>query len=499
MAHDAPRARGERVSTHYERGDWEAVIGLEAHVQLKTASKLFCGCSAAFGAEPNEHTCPVCLGMPGVLPVANRRAVEFAIRAALATGSTINRASRWARKNYFYPDLPKAYQISQYDEPFCAGGRIDVEMEDGSTRVVRLTRIHMEEDAGKSVHDATRSSKVDLNRAGVPLLEVVSEPDLRSATEAATYLRKLRSIVRYIEVSDGNMNEGSLRCDANVSLRKRGTERFGTRTETKNVNSFRALERAIAYEIERQAEILNNGGAIVQETRLWDQDRGITRSMRSKEEAHDYRYFPDPDLLALEVDEAWIERVCTELPELPDARRRRFETEYEVPAYDAAVLTASKELSEYYEAAVRAHHNPKAISNWVMSDIIRIANERAVESEPDFASVPVSASDLAALVALVDDGTISGKIAKSVFQKMTATGEPPRTIVEREGLLQVTDEHAIAAVVERVIAANADKVAEYRAGKDKLFGFFVGQVMKESGGKANPQAVNVLLRDRLER
>jgi len=363
--------------------------------------------------------------------------------------------------------------------------------------VVRLTRIHMEEDAGKNVHDTARASKVDLNRAGVPLLEVVSEPELRSAAEAGAYLRKVRAIVRYLDVSDGNMNEGSLRCDANVSLRKRGSAELGTRTEIKNLNSFRALERAIAYEIERQAEVLNGGGRIVQETRLWDADRGVTRSMRTKEEAHDYRYFPEPDLLRLELDEAWIERVRRALPELPDARRQRFVSDYELPAYDAGVLTASKELSDYYEAAVRVHRNPKSISNWVMSDIIRVASERATDSEPDFSSVPVAAEHLARLVALIDDGTISGKIAKTVFQKMLECGEAPRSIVEREGLLQVTDEAAIAMVVERVIAANAEKVAEYRAGKDKLFGFFVGQVMKESQGKANPQAVNKLLRERL--
>jgi aspartyl-tRNA(Asn)/glutamyl-tRNA(Gln) amidotransferase subunit B len=485
--------------SEYERGGWEAVIGLETHVQLKTESKLFCGCSAAFGAGPNEHTCPVCLGMPGVLPVVNRRAVEFAIRAALATGCEINPRSRFARKNYFYPDLPKAYQISQYDEPFCRNGRITVDLEDGTQRVVRLTRIHMEEDAGKNVHDPSgRISKVDLNRAGVPLLEVVSEPDLRSAAEAGAYLRKLRAIVRYLDISDGNMNEGSLRCDANVSLRKRGGDQLGTRTETKNLNSFRALERAIVFEIERQAGVLNAGGAITQETRLWDADRGVTRSMRSKEEAHDYRYFPDPDLLPLEVDRAWITKARETQPELPDARRQRFVTEYELPAYDAAVLTASKELSQYYEAAVRTHRNPKAISNWVMTDVIRLADDQAGE-EADFSRLPVSPENVGRLVALIDDGTISGKIAKSVFQKMAAGGEDPRAIVEREGLLQVTDEAAIAAIVDRVVADNPDKVAQYRAGKEKLFGFLVGQVMKESAGKANPQAVNKLLRERIAR
>ena len=486
------------ATSHYERGGYEAVIGLEVHVQLATRSKLFCGCSAAFGAGPNEHTCPVCLGMPGVLPVVNRSAVEFAIRAALATECEIAPQSRWARKNYFYPDLPKAYQISQYDAPYCRGGRVAVDLPDGSRRTIRLTRIHMEEDAGKSIHDpGGRFSKVDLNRAGVPLLEIVSEPDLRSLEEAGAYLRKIRAIVRYLGISDGNMNEGSLRCDANVSLRKRGSETLGTRTETKNVNSFRALERAIAFEIERQAEVLSAGGSIVQETRLWDADRGVTRSMRGKEEAHDYRYFPEPDLLPLAIDAAWIEKVRSAMPELPDARRERFESDYELPAYDAAVLTASKELADFYEAAVGAHRNPKAISNWVMGDVIRIANERATDSEPEFTDLPVRPEDLGRLVALIDDGTISGKIAKTVFPKMIESGEAPQRIVEREGLVQVTDESEIATLVDRVVAAHAEKAAEYRAGKEKLFGFFVGQVMKESGGKANPKSVNELLRQKL--
>ena len=485
------------AKSEYERGDWEAVIGLEVHVQLKTATKLFCGCSAAFGAGPNEHTCPVCLGMPGVLPVLNARAVDFAIRAALATGCRINPTSRWARKNYFYPDLPKAYQISQYEEPYCEHGSITIGV-DGETRTVRLTRIHMEEDAGKNVHDAHADfSHVDLNRAGVPLLEVVSEPDIRTAGEASAYLKKLRSIVRYLDICDGNMNEGSMRCDANVSLRKRGTETWGIRTETKNLNSFRAVEKAINYEMERQARVLNEGGSINQETRLWDPDRAVTRTMRSKEEAHDYRYFPEPDLLPLEIDAESIARVESELPELPDQRRERFVAEHGLPEYDAEVLTASKELSEYFEAAVAAHNNPKSISNWVMGDVIRIANERAVESEPDFSDLPVRPDNLAGMVALIDDGTISGKIAKTVFEKMVETGDEAAVIVEREGLVQVTDEGAISAMIDEILAANPDKVEEFRGGKDKLLGFFVGQVMKASGGKANPQAVNKLLRDKL--
>jgi aspartyl-tRNA(Asn)/glutamyl-tRNA(Gln) amidotransferase subunit B len=483
--------------SYYEEGDFEAVIGLEVHCQLATRTKLFCPCSASFGAGPNEHTCPVCLGMPGVLPVLNRRAVEYAIRAALATESRINQTSRWARKNYFYPDMPKAYQITQYEQPYCEHGRVVFDV-DGKQHTVRLTRIHMEEDAGKSVHDLSpRWSMVDLNRASVPLLEIVSEPDVRSGAEASAYLRKLRSIVRYLGISDGNMNEGSMRCDANVSLRKRGTEKYGTRTETKNLNSFRSVERAIAYEIERQAELLLDGGTVVQETRLWDADRAETRSMRGKEDAHDYRYFPEPDLMPLIIDDAWIERVRSEMPELPDARRARFVSAYGLPDYDAGVLTASRELADWFEEAVRTHPNAKAIANWVMSDVIRIANESAVEGEADFSSLPIKPAQLAGLVALIDDGTISGKIAKQVFPKLVGTSDDARTIVDREGLVQVTDEGAIVEVIDRVIAANPDKVAEYRGGKDKLFGFFVGQVMKESQGKANPASVNRILKEKL--
>ncbi len=484
--------------SEYEKGGWEAVIGLEVHVQLKTKTKLFCGCSAEFGAAPNANTCPVCLAMPGVLPVLNRQAVEYAIAAALATNCKINEHSRWARKNYFYPDLPKAYQISQYEQPYSEHGSLIIHPEGGEERHVRLTRIHMEEDAGKNIHDGRAEvSRVDLNRSGVPLLEVVSEPDIRLAVEASAYLRKLRSIVQYLDICDGNMNEGSMRCDANVSLRKRGSDTLGTRTETKNMNSFRSIERAINYEIERQAEVLNAGGRIVQETRLWDAECGVTRSMRSKEEAHDYRYFPDPDLPPLTIDEQWIESVREQLPELPDARRNRFVEQYGLPVYDAEVLTASRDLADYYETAVDVHANPKALSNWVMGDIIRVANERAVAAEPDFTDIPVRPEHLGALVALIDDGTISGKIAKTVFEKMLETGEQPREIVEREGLLQESDESKIGELINTLLAANPDKVAEYRGGKDKLLGFFVGQVMKETGGKANPQVVNKLLKDKL--
>ncbi len=480
-------------------GKWETVIGLEVHVQMSTASKLFCACPASFGAAPNRHTCPVCLGMPGVLPVLNERALEYAVRAALATGCTINRKSRWARKNYFYPDLPKAYQISQYDEPYAENGEISIEIEGSEEpRRIRLERIHMEEDAGKNIHDARAgSSHVDLNRAGVPLLEVVSRPDLRSPAEAGAYLRKLRAIVRYLDICDGNMNEGSMRCDANVSIRLAGSEEYGTRTETKNMNSFRAVERAIAHEAERQTGLLEDGERIVQETRLWDAARGLTRSMRSKEEAHDYRYFPDPDLLPLVITEELVERVRATMPELPDQRRERFTADYRLPAYDAGVLTSSKELAGYYEAAVGAHGNAKAISNWVMGDVMRVANETAGEGEPDYAEIPVSPENLASLVRLIDEGTISGKIAKQVFEQMADGDEDPAHIVEREGLVQESDEGKLGEVIDRVLTDNPGQVEQFRAGKTKVLGYLVGQVMKETGGKANPGVVNRILSEKL--
>lgn len=490
------------AQSEYERGDWEMVIGLEVHVQMATASKLFCGCSAAFGAGPNEHTCPVCQGMPGVLPVLNEHAVQFAVAMALATNCQVNEVSRWARKNYFYPDLPKAYQITQYEQPYCEHGHVDIDVEvaDGKSerRRIRLTRIHMEEDAGKSVHDAHASySFVDLNRAGVPLMEIVSEPDVRNGAEAAAYMRKIRSIVRYLGISDGNMNEGSMRCDANLSLRKRGTEDLGTRTETKNLNSFRSIERAIAFERERQAEILNSGGHIVQETRLWDADRGVGRSMRSKEEAHDYRYFPDPDLLPLVVSNELLESIRASMPELPDAKRSRFVEELGLPEYDAEVLTASKELAAFFEEALTTCSNAKAVSNWVMGEVIRIANERADGAEPEFTDLPLTPARLGSLVALIEDGTISGNIAKKVFATMVESGEEPALIVEREGLAQVSDSGAIEGMIDEVLAASPDKVAEYCGGKEKLFGFFVGQVMKASKGQANPGAVNEMLKKKL--
>jgi aspartyl-tRNA(Asn)/glutamyl-tRNA(Gln) amidotransferase subunit B len=477
---------------------FEPVIGLEVHAQLLTRSKLFCDCSAEFGAPPNAHTCPVCMALPGVLPVLNRRAVGFAIRAGLATGSTIAPISRFARKNYFYPDLPKAYQISMYDAPICVGGAVRFTI-DGAERRVALVRIHLEEDAGKNIHDAHADvSLVDLNRAGVPLLEIVSEPELRSPAEAALYLRALREILQYLEVCDGNMEEGSLRCDANISIRPAGSNRLGTRAEVKNMNSFRAVERALEHEIARQIEVVSGGGTVVQETRLWDADREVTRSMRSKEFAHDYRYFPEPDLPLLAVSPDWVEEVRRSLPELPADRRTRFEREIGLPAYDAEVLTARRDVADYFEAALARLGNAKAISNWVMESVLRIVREKKLDERLRITDWPVTPENLAELVELIENATISGKIAKTVFEEMVATGKPPRAIVADRGLVQVTDVGAIGAAVDRVLAAHADKVAEYRAGKDKLFGFFVGQVMKATEGKGNPKQVNEILRARLQ-
>lgn len=478
--------------------DYEAIIGLEVHAELLTASKMFCGCSAKFGAPPNQNTCPVCLGLPGALPVLNRRAVEFAIRAGLATNCRIELFSRWARKNYFYPDLPKGYQISQYELPICVGGWLTLDTEEGEKRI-RLARIHMEEDTGKNIHDAqVDASLVDFNRSGVPLLEIVSEPDMRTPQEASAYLRKLRQILQYLEICDGNMEEGSFRCDANVSVRPRGSEALGTKVEIKNMNSFRHVERAIEFEIGRQVRALREGEPLVQETRLWDPEREVTRSMRTKEYAHDYRYFPEPDLPPVRLNREWIEAIRQSLPELPDARRSRFVQQYGLPAYDAEVLTSRRDLADYFEAVVASGASPKAASNWVMGDILRVVRERELDRHLRIDQWPVAPNFLAQLIQLIESGTISGKIGKTVFARMLETNRAPEEIVRTEGLVQITDEGALLSEIQQVLAENPDKVAQYRSGKEKLFGFFVGQVMKRTAGKANPQKVNELLRSLLE-
>lgn len=473
--------------------EFEAVIGLEVHAQLKTKTKIFCSCSTSFGAPPNSHTCPFCLGMPGVLPVLNKKVVEFTTRMALATSCDINRQSRFARKNYFYPDLPKGYQISQYELPIAHHGHIDIET-DGSIKRIGITRIHMEEDAGKLTHDQRRSfSKVDFNRTGVPLIEIVSEPDIRSPEEAGAYLRKLRSIVRYLDICDGNMEEGSFRCDANVSIRPKGAETFGTRTELKNLNSFKNVEKSLHFEIERQKDIVLEKGRVVQETRLWDPDKNRTTSMREKEEAHDYRYFPDPDLLPLVMDDEWINAIKKILPELPDEKKNRFIKAYNLPAYDAHVLTTSRELGNYFENCVQEFPHPKPVSNWIMGSLLGLlkAEEKTIEQSP------VSPINLARLLQLIDKGVISGKIAKTVFEEMAQSGKPPKEIVEEKGLVQVSDTSAIDEVVSKVLLRCPDEVEKYKSGKTKLFGFFVGQVMKETKGKANPKIVNEVLKDKL--
>ncbi len=476
---------------------YQAVIGLEVHVQLLTNTKIFCGCSTRFGAEPNSQTCPVCLGLPGALPVLNRRVVEFAVRAGLATNCAIAPRSIFARKNYFYPDLPKGYQISQYELAICSAGHLDIDV-DGETKRIGITRIHMEEDAGKLVHldtmEAGEKSYVDLNRACTPLLEVVSEPDLRSADEAVAYLKKLHQIVVYLGICDGNMEEGSFRCDANVSLMPVGAGEFGTRAELKNINSFRFVKQAIEYEIERQAEILDDGGKVVQETRLFDPATGTTRSMRGKEEAHDYRYFPDPDLVPLVVSDDWIAEIRGTLPELPDAKKARYTGEFGLPEYDAEVLSASRDIADYFDACVALYPQAKPVSNWVMGEVLRALKEdnRAV------ADCPVTPRLLTEMLRLVEQGTISGKIAKTVFDEMYKTGKEPAGIVEEKGLVQVSDSGAIEQIIDEVLVANPDNVEQYRGGKEKLFGFFVGQVMKASRGKANPALVNELLLKKLK-
>ena len=475
--------------------EWEAVIGLEIHAQLATKSKIFSGASTAYGAEPNTQACAVDLGLPGVLPVLNGEAVRMACKFGLAVNAEIARRSVFARKNYFYPDLPKGYQISQYELPIVGKGQLSIELEDGNTKTIGITRAHLEEDAGKSLHeDFHGMTGIDLNRAGTPLLEIVSEPDLRSAREAVAYMKKLHMLVRYLEICDGNMQEGSFRCDANVSVRPKGERRFGTRTEIKNINSFRFVERAIDFEIERQIDLLEGGGTVVQETRLYDAAKGETRSMRSKEEAMDYRYFPDPDLLPLELDDRWLEEVRADLPELPDAKRERFMYEYGLSAYDASVLTASRELADFYEEVERSSGGEaKLAANWVMGDFSAALNRDNLE----IGACPVNAEMLGRLVRRIADNTISGKIAKQVFEAMWEGEGDPDSIIEKRGLKQITDTGAIEQAIDEVLAANPQQVEQYRAGKEKLLGFFVGQVMKATQGKANPAQLNELLRKKL--
>lgn len=469
--------------------DYEAVIGLEVHAQLSTRSKLFCACSTRFGEEPNANVCPVCAGMPGVLPVLNRKAVQYAVQMALATGCAVNKTSVFARKNYFYPDLPKGYQISQYENPLAEHGRVEIEV-DGARKTVGVTRIHMEDDAGKSIHSpAENVSFVDLNRTGTPLIEIVSEPDMRTPEEAAAYLKALHAILLYLGICDGNMEEGSFRCDANVSIRPRGREAFGTRAELKNMNSFRNVQRAVAFEIRRQIDLVEDGEAVVQETRLFDAGKGVTLPMRGKEEAHDYRYFPDPDLLPLTLDPAWVEELRAALPELPEARRERFVRELGLPAIDAAVLTADRGLADYFEAAARAYPEPKKLANWVMTELLRELSAAGVTA----AACAFSPPQFAALVRLVEEGTISGAMGKQVLSDLFPTGGDPAAHVRDKGLVQISDASSLEGAVAEVLAASPKECERYRAGEKKLTGFFVGQVMKKTKGQANPKLVAELL------
>ncbi len=492
----SPSSTGTSATANAQSGAWEVVIGLEIHAQLATSSKIFSAASTAFGAEPNTQACAVDLGLPGVLPVLNREAVRMAVCFALATDAEIGRRSVFARKNYFYPDLPKGYQISQMALPIVGRGKVEIVLEDGQKKSIGLTRAHLEEDAGKSLHDEFNDmTGIDLNRAGTPLLEIVSEPDLRSAAEAVAYARKIHALVRYIGICDGNMQEGSFRCDANVSLRRWGQQELGTRTEVKNVNSFRFLERAIEFEIERQADVLESGQAVIQETRLYDADRDETRSMRSKEEANDYRYFPDPDLLPVEIDDEYIESLRAGLPELPDARAQRYREDYALSDYDAGVLTSDRATADYFEAVVTdGRVSPKLANNWLAGEVFARLNRDNLE----LADSPVDASALAGLLIRIEDNTISGKIAKQLLDDMWAGKGSADDLIEAGGLRQITDTGALESMIDAVIEENPGQVAEYRAGKDKLLGFFVGKAMKASQGKANPAQLNELLRQKLK-
>jgi len=476
--------------------EYEIVIGLEVHVELKTKSKIFCSCSTAFGSEPNSQVCPFCLGMPGALPVLNQKVVEFATRASLALGCTIHTSSIFHRKNYFYPDLPAAYQISQFDQPLATEGKIA--LTDGN--IIGVTRVHMEAEAGKSTHQgdnilAAEFSLEDFNRSGIGLIEIVSEPDIRSPQEAKEYLERLKAILEYTEVSDCKMEEGSLRCDANISLRPMGSSKLGTKAELKNLNSFRAVERALEYEVERQTQLLDRGERVVQETRNWDEAKGITSSMRSKEEAHDYRYFPEPDLLPLELERSWIEEIRSTLPELPHARSARFQQEYGLPQYDAELLVGSKALANFYEETVSLFPEPKEVANWVMVEVLRLLRS----SEQEIQQSKLTAKGLAGLLKLVQDGTISGSVGKTVLEKMFKTGQEPGEIVEKQGLSQISDQGKLEEIIAQVVAANPKSVTDFKAGKGKAMGFLVGQVMKQTRGMANPQLTNKLLGEFLKK
>jgi aspartyl-tRNA(Asn)/glutamyl-tRNA(Gln) amidotransferase subunit B len=473
---------------------YEAVIGLEVHAQLLTESKAFCGCSTKFGNSPNSNICPVCLGHPGVLPVLNKKVVEYTVLMGLATNCTIKEKSIFARKNYFYPDLPKGYQISQYEEPICENGYVDITFPDESTKRIGLTRIHMEEDAGKLIHDQSYNTQVDVNRCGVPLMEIVSEPDMRTAQEAFLYLGKIKQFVQYLGICDGNMEEGSLRCDANVSVRLKGEKKLGTKAEIKNMNSFHNVERAINYEIERQIDLIEDGGRVIQETLLWDADRNESYSMRSKEEAHDYRYFPDPDLMPVVVSAEWKSEIASGMPELPEVRKDRLVGKYNLPKYDAEILTQTKAIADYYEEVIKTTIDYKSASNWIMTDVLKVINDDKI----DIKNFPVSPENLGELINLIKDGTISGKIAKDVFPLMLKENKKPSQIVKEKNLVQITDSSEIEKIVDKILSNNSNQVQQYLNGEEKVFGFFVGQVMRESKGKANPKVVNDMLKDKLE-